>query len=144
MNRLSADDVACWVLKTKTPPQALDADLGPGSTLLLRRCVRRSYRLDLMATGQRCLLWLSGRQHAGVHAIGTLTSLPDDEPAIQVRLRLLDEPLPRSELVLVPEFAESEVVRLPIGSNPSYLTRSQLRPVLDELEPSELLRAGWS
>ena len=66
-------DVACWVLKTARPP----ADFAPGWTApaaqSLDRCVRRSYRLDLIAPGQPCLLWLSGRDRPGVHALGEVT-----------------------------------------------------------------------
>ena len=36
----------------------------PGTARSLTRCVRRSYRLELMAAGQPCLLWLSGRDRA--------------------------------------------------------------------------------
>ena len=75
MARLTPDDVACWVLKT-----AGDVVVGEVS-----RCVRPSYRLGLMAPGQPCLLWRSGRHDPGVHALGVLTGGPRDG-AVPVRL----------------------------------------------------------
>ena len=80
MPRLTAGDVACWVLKTSLPPADLVAGWRPGTEQQLTRCVRESYRLDLMATGQPCLLWLSGRDRPGVHALGTLAGPPHRTP----------------------------------------------------------------
>jgi hypothetical protein len=97
-----------------------------------------------MAPGQRCLLWLSGREEPGVHAVGVLSGVPGDDLAVGVDLHRLDEPVPRAELVTTAAFAGAEVVRMPAGSNPSYLTRPQLQPLLDRLDPDELRRAGWA
>ena len=117
----------------------------------LRRCLRPSYRLGLMAPGQRCLLWLSGSHQPGVHAVGTLVGRPRPAsgdgrgaPEVAVSLLLLAEPLPRAELASAPAFAGAEVLRMPAGSNPSYLTPAQLRVVLDRLEPAVLARDGWA
>ena len=44
-----------------------------GAAHELTRCVRRSYRLDLLRPGQPCLLWVSGRTAPGVHALGEVT-----------------------------------------------------------------------
>src|SRR3954471_13266375 len=109
MARLTPDDVACWVLKSATPvPLAGE----------LTRCVRASYRLGLMAAGQPCLLWVSGRADPGVHALGALTAGPHDPdgrvdsasgttsgtggPVVPVDLTLLPEPLPREALLTDP------------------------------------------
>jgi hypothetical protein len=37
--------------------------------------LRGTYRLELMAPGQRCFLWLSGRVEPGMYAIGALTGV---------------------------------------------------------------------
>lgn len=128
---LTHGDVACWLLKTARLP----AELVSGTTTVLDRCLRPSYRLDLMVPGQRCLLWLSGRQ-AGVVALGTLIEAPDrtGPPEVRVALRRLPEPVPRTDLLPTP-FATAEVIRMPFGSNPSYLDRSQLTTLLDHLPP---------
>ena len=100
----------------------------------LTRCVRPSYRLGLMAPGQPCLLWRSGRESPGVHALGVLTgAVREGEgggPVVPVRLTPLDEPVPRAELVADPVFREAEVIRMPAGSNPSWLTAAQYAVVL--------------
>ena len=84
MARLTRDDVACWVLRT-----AGDVVVGEVS-----RCVRPSYPLGLMAPGQACLLWRSGRHDPGVHALGVLTGVPQDG-AVPVRFTPLAEPVIR-------------------------------------------------
>jgi len=128
---LTHSDVACWLLKTTRPP----AELVPGTPCVLDRCLRPSYRLDLMLPGQRCLLWQSGR-HAGVVALGTLIEAPDRSgpPEVRVALRRLAEPVPRTDLLPTP-FATAEVIRMPFGSNPSYLDHPQLAALLDHLPP---------
>jgi hypothetical protein len=134
---LTAGDVACWVIKTAVPPAALDRTWQPGSTRELNRCVRPSYRLDLMNPGQSCLLWLSGRDRPGVHAHGTLAGVPEfgaGRPEVTVRLTLLATPIPRSELLADPDAWDAEVLRMPAGSNPSWLSPRQYAAVLARLD----------
>ena len=95
--------------------------------------MRRSYRLELMAPGQPCLLWVSGRVDPGVHALGTLTAGPDDAdggPVAPVRLTRLRDPLPRAALLTDPVARDAEVLRMPAGSNPSWLSAEQFAVVL--------------
>ena len=123
MTRLTRDDVACWVLKSSVPPTGMAPDWGAGTERVLTRCVRPSYRLGLMEAGQPCLLWLSGRDRPGVHALGVLAGLPSpttDGPVVPVRLVLLADPVAR----------DAEVLRMPAGSNPSWLSRPQFDAVL--------------
>ncbi|MFL6095575.1 MAG: hypothetical protein ACJ71Y_09015 [Blastococcus sp.] len=103
MRRLTPGDVACWVLKTSRPPAEIAPGRRPGTEQELTRCVRPSYRLDLMDAGQPCLLWLSGRRQPGVHALGVLAD---------------------------PDARDAEVLRMPRGSNPSWLSRAQFHVVL--------------
>ena len=143
-SRLTSADVAAWLVKTSRPPALIERGWAPGEERTLQRCVRATYRLGLMAPGQVCLLWLSGQTCPGVHAVGTLVAAPGGEwpldtvdapggPVVTVRLRLLRDPVPRSELMTLPAFAASEVARMPAGSNPSYLTTPQLAEVLARL-----------
>ena len=128
MSRLAPGDVACWLLKTSLPPDRLVPGWVPGEERVLDRCVRPSYRLELMVPGQPCALWLSGRDRPGVHAVGVLAGEVADGPtgpAVPLRLRLLAKPLPRAELVADPGFRDAEVVRMPAGSNPSWLSARQ-------------------
>ena len=133
MNRLAGGDAACWVLKTRQPPEDLVAGWRPGAVEDLDRCVRRSYRLELMAAGQPVLLWLSGREQPGVHAVGILTgpaTADADGPVVPVRLARLAQPVDRAELLADPVARAAEVLRMPAGSNPSWLSRPQFDAVL--------------
>ena len=140
MARLTVADVACWVFKSSAPPDRLVPGWRPGTPQSLTRCVRRSYRLDLMSAGQPCLLWVSGRTEPGVHALGRLTAGPgevDAGPVVPVELTLLRAPLARAELLADPVAREAEVLRMPAGSNPSWLSAEQFAVVLDRLDPTE-------
>ena len=134
--RLTAADVACWVFKSSVPPRELAAGWQPGSSRAMTRCVRPSYRLMLMAPGQPCLLWVSGRIDPGVHALGTLTAgsqEADGGPVVPVLLTLLPAPLPRAALLADPVARDAEVLRIPAGSNPSWLSAPQFAVVLDRI-----------
>jgi hypothetical protein len=127
--RLTDADVACWLLKTAGWAEAW----APGTTHELRRCVRPSYRLELVRAGQPCLLWRSGRDRPGVHALGVVTGGVEDDargPVLPVRLTVLAEPVDRTELAVDPAFRDAEVVRMPAGSNPSWLSAAQYAAVL--------------
>jgi len=133
MNRLTGDDVACWVLKTRLAPEEIDAGWQAGTQRALSRCVRPSYRVDLMAAGQPVLLWLSGREQPGVHAVGVLAgpvTTDADGPVVPVRLARLAEPVGRAELLADPIARSAEVLRMPAGSNPSWLSRPQFDVLL--------------
>ncbi len=145
--RLTEADVGCWVVKSALPPGAVVPGWRPGAVASLDRCVRPSYRLGLMRPGQRVLLWCSGAG-SGVRALGTLTSAvagePEpDGPHVGVRLLLLGEPVLRADLVGHPAVAGAEVLRVPAGSNPSFLSPTQTGALIDLLDPADLRAAGW-
>jgi hypothetical protein len=131
-------DVAGWLIKSTRAPAEIDPGWAPGAERELTRCVRRSYRLDLVSPGQPVVLWVSGRVAPGVHAVGTVTGPPrepddcddDDRPVLPVRLTRLEAPVERGELLHDPDFRDAEVLRMPAGSNPSWLTADQLGTVL--------------
>ena len=138
MPRLTASDVACWVVKSSRVPTALVTGWAAGDTAELSRCVRPSYRLTLMRPGQPCLLWVSGRDRPGVHALGQLTGEVAEDgggdggaPTVPVAFTLLDHPVPRAALLADPATREAEVLRMPAGSNPSWLSAGQYAAVLE-------------
>jgi len=135
--RLSTGDVAAWLLKSASLPPAGPGGWVPGTTRRLDRCVRPTYRLSLMAPGQPCLLWLSGRAEPGVQAVGTVVAAPRldvaGEETVEVELRRLHRGVPRADLVHDPAFRDAEVVRMAAGSNPSYVTHAQLAAVVELL-----------
>jgi hypothetical protein len=134
--RLAAADIACWVIKSAVPTAHLAPDWQPGTARSMTRCVRPSYRLDLMSAGQPCLLWISGRSDPGVHALGSLAAAPhaaDGGPVVPVELTLLADPLPRAVLLADPVIREAEVLRMPAGSTPSWLSAAQFGAILDRV-----------
>jgi hypothetical protein len=134
--RLEPSDVAGWLLKSTRAPTEITPGWAPGEERELTRCVRRSYRLELVSPGQPVLLWVSGRVRPGVHAVGTVSGPvraddgDGDGPVLPVRLTALSEPVDRSELLADPGFRSAEVLRMPAGSNPSWLSATQLGAVL--------------
>lgn len=146
MARLEAPDVAGWLLKSTRAPAQIDPGWAPGEERELTRCVRRSYRLELITPGQPVLLWVSGRVLPGVHAVGSvsgpvrLDDEDDDGPVFPVQLTSLPEPVDRGELLADPGFRSAEVLRMPAGSNPSWLSAAQLGAVLARAGPHRLGR----
>ena len=136
MPRLDAADIGCWVVKTARPPDVVVPGWRSGEVREVTRCLRPSYRLGLMRPGQPVLLWLSGRDRPGVHATGVVAGEVGEDgsgPLVHVRLTLLAEPVPRADLLADPGFADAEVLRVPAGSNPSYLTPAQHAALLAHL-----------
>jgi hypothetical protein len=153
-------DIACWVLKANPETydlranweQGLDVD---GWTL------HRTYRIELMARGQLCLLWLSGRNEPGIYALGKLTGRAFDDgqgdgphwrdlpkarrlaPWVPLEVVPLPTPLLRADLMQDAEFQKAEFVRMAAGSNPSYLDPNQLEVVQGHLAEADMTAAGW-
>jgi hypothetical protein len=91
-----------------------------------------------MRPGQHCLLWVSGAHDPGVHALGEVTTAAaegDGGPVVGVRLTRLAEPVARAELLASPTARDAEVLRMPAGSNPSWLSAAQYAAVLGLLGP---------
>ena len=151
MPRLEPGDVACWVVKSSLLPEAVAPGWAPGTTRELDRCLRRSYRLELMRPGQPCLLWVSGRHRPGVHALGELAAVPvedDGGPVVAVRLTRLAEPVDRGRVLADPVVRGAEVLRMPAGSNPSWLSPAQYAALLaqsgrDCHDTGRVLSPGW-
>ncbi|MGY1671086.1 hypothetical protein [Geodermatophilus sp. SYSU D00710] len=136
MTRLGRADVGCWLVKTARPPEAVVPGWAPGRAHEVTRCLRPSYRLGLMRPGDPVLLWRSGRDRPGVHATGVLAGPVGSDgrgPVAVVRFTLLGVPLPRADLLADPVTRDAEVLRMPAGSNPSYLTPAQYAAVLAAL-----------
>jgi hypothetical protein len=129
--RLERADIACWLLKTTRLPEGLD----PGPAVL-DRCLRRSYRLDLVRPGDPCVLWRSGAVDPGVCAVGAIAGEVGLGPVVAVRLRLVPT-VARADLLADPAFRDAEVLRMPAGSNPSWLSSHQFSAVLARL-PAEV------
>lgn len=137
---VTAETLGAWLLKVS--PRASDVRelVRTRFADVTHRCVRPGYRADLVRPGQPVLLWVSGGDPAtppGIHAQGRTTGVPSPGPGSQLDLPVvlspLAAPVPRSELLAHPTLGRLEVLRMAAGSNPSFLTRSELRD----------LRAQW-
>ncbi len=144
--RVTAGSLGAWLLKGDPAHDEVGALLRTGFADLTTRCVRPSYRTALLAAGQPLLYWVSGRdpRHpAGLHGRGQVTGPvredPDLGPVVPVALRPVGPPVLRAELLAHPLLADLEVLRMPAGSNPSYVTTEQLAALVagwPQLDPS--------
>ena len=128
---VTTEVLGAWVVKANPALTSVAAMAVDGYAGVSRWCVRRSYRTALVEAGQPVLLWVSGDDPdspAGFHAAGEVTGpcrLREGQLEMPIALRALLTPVRRSELLLHPVLAGAEVVRMPAGSNPSYLDRPQ-------------------
>jgi hypothetical protein len=133
---VTPESLGAWLVRASGGEPATKAHAARGFADVVTRCVRPSYRTDLVEEGQRVLLWISGSERdlpAGIHAHGRTTG-PAADGVMPVTLAPLRSPVLRSELVGHPDLAALEVIRMPAGSNPSYVTPAQLS-ALQELRP---------
>lgn len=138
---LTPETLGAWLVKASGGVPSTRAHVRAGFVDVGAWCVRPTYRTGLVEEGQPVLLWVSGcdREHpAGIYARGRTTG-PATPDAMPLVLEPLEHPLLRSELLGHPGLATMEVLRMPAGSNPSYVTREQLG-VLAEMCPE--LRSG--
>lgn len=125
---LSPETLGAWLVKASGAETSTREHVRAGFTGVETWCVRPTYRTELVTAGQPVLLWVSGSEPglpAGIHAHGRTTGAARDG-VMPVALVPLEQPLLRSELVGHPDLAALEVLRMPAGSNPSYVTPGQL------------------
>ena len=133
---MSVATLGAWLLKASGGAPSTRAHVAAGFADASTWCVQPTYRTDLVAAGQPVLLWVSGTQRdhpAGIYARGRTTG-PSSGGVVPIALTPVLHPLLRTELVGHPGLAAMEVLRVPAGSNPSYVTPEKLA-VLAELCP---------
>lgn len=133
---VDAGSLGAWLVKSSPGSSSVGAWLQTGFEDVTTRCVRRTYRTDLVAAGQPVLLWVSGqdRDHpAGIYAQGRTTgpaagaeSGAGAQLVMPVAFAPLTRPVLRREILVHPVLSRIEVVRMPAGSNPSFLSHEQL------------------
>lgn len=139
---LDQASLGAWVIKSRFEASLLDHWMSTAFADVTTRCVRASYRTALVAAGQPVLLWISGQDRerpAGIYAQGRTTgavgtdpggdsSRPgaQAQPVMPVALEPVTPPVLRREILGHPVLSRIEVVRMPAGSNPSFLDRTQL------------------
>ncbi|KAA1426566.1 hypothetical protein [Nocardioides antri] len=130
---LTPESLGAWVLKTNPRQQPVGELVRSGFRTVTARCVRPTYRADLIAAGQPVLLWVSGGDPsipAGIYAQGRTTGAAEPgspELTMPVELGPVEPPVLRAELVEHPLLGQIEVLKMAAGSNPSFITREGLR-----------------
>lgn len=146
---LTAETFGAWLLKANpTNGEIVDRLRHRRQEPVTDWCVARNRRAAMIEPGQRVFLWVSGdgRQvEPGVWGVGHTTgACVEKEPqgsgdgpttyVVPLAVRLLDAPVPRTLLREDPRLSPIEVLRVPVGSNPSYLTREQAAALLELLD----------
>ena len=148
---VTEDRLGAWLVKASPGPLRIEEQIRTGFAEITSRCVRPTYRAGLVRPDQPVLLWVSGndRRHpAGIYACGHTTGSVDLEahsPEMPVRLRAVEPVIHREAILEDPTLAGIEVVRMPAGSNPSYLDTEQYQ-ALQEAFPQVrgVQRLGWN
>ena len=123
--------LGAWLMKASPASLPVEELVRTGFADITSRCVRPTYRTDLIREDQPVLLWVSGndpRHPAGIYACGRTTGPVDaaaPTPEMPVRLRAVEPAIQRKELLDHPTLSAIEVLRMPAGSNPSYLDALQ-------------------
>jgi hypothetical protein len=133
---ITEDSLGAWLVKASPASLPIEEHARTGFAALTSRCVRSTYRSDLVHEGQPVLLWLSGndpRHPAGIYASGHTTGPVDVDapsPEMPVRLHAVRPAVHRKELLDHTTLSGIEVIRMPAGSNPSYLDVEQYDALL--------------
>ena len=125
---LSRETLGAWLVKATGAAPSTAQHVRAGFVGVESWCARPTYRTELVEAGQPVLLWVSGTESAhpaGIYARGRTTG-PASEGVMPMTLVPLEEPLLRAELVGHPDLSSLEVLRMPAGSNPSFVTPDQL------------------
>ena len=123
--------LGAWLVKAGPGSMPIEELVRTGFADITSRCVRPTYRTGLVREDKPVLFWMSGndRRHpAGIYALGHTTGAVDASaptPAMPVRLRPIQPAIHREEIKAHPTLSGIEVLRMPAGSNPSYLDAEQ-------------------
>jgi hypothetical protein len=152
---ITRDKLGGWLLKCNPDLWDLPGFLASGEPRIQSWAVQRNYRAAMVAPGDRVLFWVSGDGRSGVprgiwgagHVVAPAEDWVDAEHghwrdeesrrAVRARVRV-DIPLLREPVTVADLRARGmldlEVLRIPQGANPSWVTVGQLAQ-LDELLP---------
>lgn len=159
MTAITADTFGSWLVRCNPAKWDLPGYIAGGGDQVDSVSVVDNYRSALMAPGDRILLWVSGNGRAmarGIWGLGRVTAGVRDEPAgaepdhsslwldertrrgvrhaVFVHIPLLDAPITDAELKSA-AIDDLEVQRVPMGSNPSWMSKEQLARVRPLLPP---------
>ncbi|OZE87209.1 hypothetical protein CH298_17790 [Rhodococcoides fascians] len=154
---ITDSNLGAWVFKCNPKTWDLKTFLADGHAHIESWSVANNYRSDLIQHGQRALFWVSGAESGamprGVWGYGWTTGTPefvaqssegywvDDDKRIDSHrfaptdLHLLKAPLMSADLKQIKELGNLEVLRQPNGSNPSWVSESELAAIENLLPP---------
>ena len=148
--RITTANLGGWVLRCNPDVYDLPGDVEAGAEKVWSWRVAKSYRTEVMAAGQRAVLWLGGPATSlrtpGVWGIGYVTGSAylradgdeaserwlDKERAdrlewvIDLDIDILPTPIAAGELKTMSELADMELFRAPQMSNPIYLSPEEM------------------
>lgn len=147
MTAHNLDDLGAWMVKCNPAVFDIEAARTVGKPIT-SWTVTPSYRTELMAAGQRILLWVTGSAGAcptpGVWGVGTVagrifTQSPGHDPGfwldeaerqrqttfVPVDIALFDAPVDRDALRCDARLPNLEILRQPKMSNPLWVTRDE-------------------
>lgn len=157
MTAITAKTLGTWLVRCNPAKWDLAGYMAGGGEQVDSVSVVENYRSAMMQPGDPIVLWVSGNGRLlarGIWGLGHVTASVRDEPAtpapdaeshwldertrravnhaVFVDIPLLDSPVTDAELRSA-GLDDLEVQRVPMGSNPSWLSREQLarmRPLL--------------
>lgn len=135
---ITEDNLGAWVIKCDphVHPHLRQILLGHEPHVVDRWCVADNYRSRMMQPGDRAIFWVSadgGTMTRGIRGVGWVTGEAHGE--VQLHLPLLADVVSDEEL-RAGGVDDLEVQRLAVGSNPSWVSKVQLRDI-------EKLLDGW-
>lgn len=142
---VTANTLGAWLIKGSRDVYPVDKLIRDRFSRVAGWSLRETYRTDLIRPGQPVLFWISGASKThppGIYAEGYTTGratadVADDEwldPTergqgklfMPVELRPLSPAVLRDDLRQHPSLSKIEVLKMPAGSNPSFVTPADL------------------
>ena len=154
---IDRDNLGAWLLKANPALWDISGFIRSGESRIRSWAVQPGYRSRMMAPGDRVLFWVSGDGRSGlprgIWGDGQVVAPAEDwvdaergywrddgaRAAVRARVRVsitfLDEPVTAEEL-RARGMTDLEVLRIPQGANPSWVSRTQLAIVEELLHTS--------
>ena len=167
VQRLTHADVGAWVFKGNPDEvwdyfaQLEDSGFKGGDILHRGWTMNISYRTLLIEQGDLVVLWITGKHDAGIWEIGVVdgrleTDVIDEQYLIDSSRKgksvlavpfasiLLSNYIARDDMKSDPDLAGCEQIRVPIMSNPTYLTHNEVEALTQYIPANALKAARWT
>ncbi|WP_180819274.1 protein NO VEIN domain-containing protein [Gordonia terrae] len=155
--RVTDDNLGAWVFKCNPKVWKIEEFIADGNNWIDSWSVFDNYRSEMIANGQRAILWVSGSETGktprGIWGLGWTAGVRypvvDTEDGywattegraavdwfVPTDIHLLDEPVSAADVLAHnPHLRDMEVFRSPQMANPSWISKSELR-LLERLLP---------